>query len=787
MAERGPAELAAPGGGSTATRAWLGFKRLLVGRPRSSHEMGHTLLPKYLALPLFSSDPLSSVAYATQEIIVVLAAAGTAALGSVVPISVVVAILLVVVTTSYRQACHAYPRGGGSYAVASQNLGHRAGLLAASALMCDYVMTAAVSSAAGVDAITSAIPALHPYSVIMAVALVAAVTLMNLRGVRESGRVFAAPTYLFVAAVFATIAAGFLRCAGGCPKAPPPPAHVGAGGAIGLFLILQAFAAGTTALTGVEAIANGVPAFKEPRPQNAARTLTMMAVIAVGMFEGISILANLFHVFYRDGMQHTVLAQIALTAWGRGAMFYVVQAATAFVLILAANTAFNGFPRLAAVMSDDRFLPRQFGHLGDRLNYSNGIIIIAVAAVGVIIGFDANVNAMIHLYLIGVFIAFTLSQSGLVRFWAERRSELRWWWGRAGLNATGALLTGSVLAIAIVTKFLQGAWIVILAIPILMYAMSAVRRHYGDVERQVALPKRAPRHIERRSHHLAVYIDDMDTLSVGALNYVRSFEGADLRAVTLDAEEAQRWSRVAEDIPVTLLDGEGSRRDKVREYLVEARKSLGPADFLTLVVPEETELGSVIDAIRHPALQVLKAEAVAEPRIEVMNLAYQTGDLKPKEGQVKGTVTNRIVILVDDVDNAVLRALEYATSLGTSEVRGMHIAFDQTDGERVRRAWVTAGIDHPLDVMQSPFRSFSSSLLSYVHGYHVDGTDSFVTLLVPEYVMDKKRHRLLHSQTPLLVKRNLYGKRGCVVVSVPFHVRLEDVKEADREAERAAG
>ncbi|MDT4920755.1 MAG: hypothetical protein QOI15_1657, partial [Pseudonocardiales bacterium] len=431
-------------------------KRLVVGRALRSQQMRETLLPKWLALPVFASDPLSSVAYATEEIVLVLAAGGAAYLTFSKWVAAVIAALLVIVVLSYRQTCHAYPNGGGAFAVSLENFGENAALVAAAALLVDYVMTVAVSVVAGVVGITSAAPSLQPHAVALSVGFTLLLLVANLRGVKESGRAFAIPTYLFVSLTYVMFLVAAVRAATGnlgdaatATEQLHRTAHVG--GAFTLLLLMRAFASGCTALTGVEAISNGVPAFRKPKARNAAATLAIMGALSVTMFAGITALALGLHAHAQEDGNPSVIAQVAATVFGGHALlFYVYQAATAGILILAANTAFNGFPVLASILAQHSYLPRQMHKRGDKLVFSNGIILLAGFAVALVIGFDANVDQLIHLYIIGVFTSFTLSQAGMVRHWNRllrsgapaRRGRLRL--SRA-MNYTGAVATGVVL------------------------------------------------------------------------------------------------------------------------------------------------------------------------------------------------------------------------------------------------------------------------------------------------------------------------------------------------------
>ena len=440
-----------------------GIKRFLLGKPIPSHLAHHERLSRVTGLAVLSSDALSSVAYATDFILITLLAAGTMTAAYAVPISVVIASLLAIVAFSYRQTIHAYPTGGGAYIVAKENIGQSAGLVAAASLLVDYTLTVSVSISAGVLAITSAEPALAPYRVELCLGFLAILMLGNLRGIRESGRIFAVPTYFFVVSIFVLLAIGFYRYASGAivPLTLPPPANAGST-RLTAFLLMTAFANGCTAMTGVEAVSNGVPAFRPPESKNASATLVWMAVLAITMFLGITVLAHAYHVMPTD--QESGLSQLGGAIFGsKTALYYIVQAATMMILVLAANTAFADFPRLSSIVSRDGFLPRQFMNQGDRLAFSNGIIVLSVFAAVLIVGFRGDTQSLLPLYMIGVFISFTLSQAGMVIHW--RRTREAGWKTSALINGFGAVVTAIVLVIVAVTKTLEGAWIVLLLIP----------------------------------------------------------------------------------------------------------------------------------------------------------------------------------------------------------------------------------------------------------------------------------------------------------------------------------
>jgi amino acid transporter len=510
---------------TTFGRWFRSGRNFLFGRPISSEHEEHERLTKVKALAVFSSDNISSSAYATEEIMRILILAGVGAIALTMPITVAIVVVLVIVAISYRQTIRAYPNGASSYIVASDNLGTGAGLLAGGALLIDYTLTVAVSVSAGVAAITSLVPDLYPERVVIAVLIVALLTIGNLRGIRESGTIFMAPTYLYLVAIFGLIAWGLaLQASGNLGTFVPPPgwteAEAGTATALTVFLVLRAFSSGSAALTGVEAISDGVPAFKPPEWRNARTTLTLAVILFGSLFLGISYLAAAIEVIPDPTEQQTVLSLITRQIAGDGWFLILVQIATALVLTLAANTAFADFPRLSSFLARDGFMPRQFGFRGDRLAFTTGIAALAGMACILLVVFDASVTALIPLYTLGVFLAFTLSQSGMVVRWWRRR-EKGW---RSGLviNGVGAATTAVIAVIVVSTKFLSGAWIVVLLIPLLMGLMLAIRRHYRRVEAAL-VPSPDDRGVpERREPIVIVPIARIDRPALGALGFART-------------------------------------------------------------------------------------------------------------------------------------------------------------------------------------------------------------------------------------------------------------------------
>jgi amino acid transporter len=560
------------------------LKRLLVGAPMPLAQARHERLSKTVALAVFSSDALSSVAYATEEILLILMLAGTAAAHLTVPVALAIAGLLAVVSVSYQQTIHAYPSGGGSYIVARANLGANAGLIAAGALLIDYVLTVSVSVAAGVAALTSAVPWLLTHRVLLGVIFIAAIAYANLRGVRESGRLFAVPTYLFIATFGVLVASGLFRWLSGSlpPAAPPPEAGTYA---LTWFLVLRAFSSGCTALTGIEAISNGVPAFKAPEARNAAITMGWMAVILGTLFLGITVLASALGI--TPVSDETVVSQLARRLFGAGLFYYLVQGSTTLILVLAANTSFADFPRLNSLLAADRYAPRQFRSLGDRLVFSNGILVLAGLAALLIVLFQGQTHALIPLYAVGVFISFTLSQTGMVRHWLTGGGA-GWRW-RLGINGCGAVVTGAVTVVIAATKFTHGAWIVVLLVPLLVLMFRAVHRHYEAVAEELSLVHLADE--PPPANTVLVLVGDLHMGVVKALRYAQSLSPSP-KAVFVEVDPAvtarleERWSKGGCGVPLVVL---ASPYRSVLRPLIDYITRIGehdPHSMVTIVIPE---------------------------------------------------------------------------------------------------------------------------------------------------------------------------------------------------------
>jgi amino acid transporter len=648
-------------------------KRLLLGRALRSDKLGETLLPKKIALPVFASDALSSVAYATQEILVVLALAGTAHLKLTWYAAGAVTVVLAVVIAAYRQNVHAYPSGGGDYEVANTNLGPSFGLIVAAALLVDYVLTVAVSASAGIANLgsTKAFSFVAGHEAVATLIVVGIIVLLNLRGIRESGTAFAVPTYAFMVAIVGMVGYGIFRIASGhavvassAKYAIKPEAGFSNLATAGVILLgARAFASGCTALTGVEAISNGVPAFEKPKSKNAASTLTILGFLAVTMFLGVTYLAihSNIHVvenasdligFDTSTVQPTVIAQIGEAVFGSNTspLFYFVQIITALILVLAANTAFNGFPVLASILAQDRYLPRQLHTRGDRLVFSNGILILAAFAGVLIYAFNANPTKLIQLYIVGVFVSFTLSQTGMVRHWnrlirasedkRERRSLVR----KRAINFFAGITTGLVLIVVLAFKFTHGAWIAVVAMIVFWFLMKAINKHYSNValelepeEEAMPLPSR---------NHAVVLVSKVHNPTLRALSYAKATRPHDLTALTVsvDAEDTQalqdEWDRRGIDIPLTIISS--PYREITRPILdyVQRIRLDSPRDVVTVFIPEYV-VGHWWEQLLHnqSALR-LKGRLLYQPGVMVTSVPYQlaSSDLRKEDSQGSGSV-----------------------------------------------------------------------------------------------------------------------------------------------------
>ncbi|ALE05566.1 DNA-binding protein [Arthrobacter sp. ERGS1:01] len=637
------------------------FKRVLVGRPFRNDKLAHTLLPKRIALPVFASDALSSVAYAPDEILLTLALAGVASVALAPWVGLAVMVVLLTVVASYRQNVHAYPSGGGDYEIANVNLGKSAGLTVASALLVDYVLTVAVSMSSAANYLATAVPGMHGTQAVVAVIGVIVLALVNLRGIKEAGSVFAVPTYIFMFCIFAMTGVGLFQAATGslgrAPSAdftivPEAAFNQGLVGLAGAFLLLRAFSSGAAALTGVEAISNGVPNFKKPKSKNAATTLLLLGAMAAGMMAGILFLANATGVhivadpateFLVNGqppaagyVQNPSISQIAGTIFGIGSIpFFIIVAATGVILVFASNTAFNGFPVLASILARDGYLPRQLRTRGDRLAFSNGVILLAIGALVLIISFDADVTKLIQLYIVGVFISFTASQIGMVRHWTRelrtvKDKAVRFRMKRSRvINSVGFFMTLTVLIIVLITKFEQGAWIALLAMAVLFAIMWSIHAHYTNVAKELAVETDSTVGALPSRIHAIILVSHVRKPVMRALAFARASRPSSLEAITVDLDPAETeatiadWDRLSIPVPLTVLAS--PYRETLTPLIshIKAMRRDSPRDLIVVYIPEYV-VGKWWEQLVHnqTALRI-KTRLHFEPGVVVASVPWQ--------------------------------------------------------------------------------------------------------------------------------------------------------------------
>jgi amino acid transporter len=623
-------------------RTWARIRKVAIGRPLASEEEIGERLSKKKALAIFSSDPISSSAYATEEILRVLLVAGGAALLWSIPISIAIATMLAIVSISYRQICFAYPSGGGAYVVSRENLSHKVALVAAAALLIDYIMTVAVSSASAIAQIVSVVPDLHVVGVEIGIISVTLMTVANLRGVRESGNIFAVPTYLFLGLALLMIGLGLYRVVtGDAHPLPPHPLSVPFGDmhgveALSLFLVLRAFAGGAVALTGTEAVTNGVPTFKPPEPRNAANTLIIVSVLLGILFVGISVVADAFGIRPTD-TEHggpTVIAQVAGAIFGDGSGVYLLfQASTALLLFLAANTSFNAFPRLAAILAEDGYMPRQFAFRGDRLAYSWGIVALAATAVALLVIFSGDTHALIPLYSVGVFVTFTLSQTGMVRHWLRERAP--GWWYRVVINGSGAVLTGIVLIVVAAVKFADGAYLVVILIPILVGMMLFIKRQYDASRRELAVRSDLVFASPKREERAVVPIPGVNRAVIQAVNVARSIAD-DVRAVFITEvpEDGvairEQWERQVPGVPLVVVESPYRALTGPLQAYLDVLDSNWPRDkpapITFVVVPEYVARHWWERILYNQSVKRLRSTLLGRPHTVVVNVPYRRED-----------------------------------------------------------------------------------------------------------------------------------------------------------------
>lgn len=746
-------------------------KRWLLGRPLDTERVGVERLPVLKALPILSSDPLSSVAYGPEAGLIVLATAGAGALLYSVPIAVAVAALMIVVTASYVQVVRGYQRGGGSYAVAAVNLGRHIGLVAAAALLVDYVLTVSVSISSGVDAFVSAFAAVQPYKVDIALVFIAVLMLGNLRGVRDAGDLFAGPTYVFIGCLILMIAMGLLRFLDGGRHL----AHFGPAPAVESLsapLVLVAFASTCASMTGIEAVSNSVPLFKPPTGQNAARTLVVLGALLVILFLGVVGLDIVYAAEPHPNGSPTVLSQLAADVFTGPAhpFYYLTQMATLGVLILAANASFNGFPRLAAILARDDFLPHRFAELGNRLVYSAAIISLAAAAAALVVVFAGNVSHLINLYALGVFTAFTLAQSGMARHWWRTREP--GWQISLGINVVGASVTAVVDLIIIYTKTPRGAWIVLVVVSLLLVMLLAINRHYREAGARLSSERHAPHTF--RHGPVVVPVRHGGRAAQAALCYAQAI-GGDVLAIHAAGTEgsARRFLETWADIPGVRLHLAVGRRP-VRTFLrvVDALIARHPASWITVVLPEISQ-PVWHEVLRHPRTVLLKLALLRRAPVVASSL--------PADGKVGSTrldaaAEHIALVPIARMDAPTVKALSYA-AYHMHRIVAVHVATEDLDQETSRalrdhfNRWTRS---HDLReratlvVIESPYRAIVEPLLHYFLSWHNAHQECFCTVVLPELIDPRPWNAILHNHRAFWLKAMLLRHSTIAVADVTY-------------------
>lgn len=765
------------------------IKRKLVGEPLATERLADERLGKPTALAVFASDNLSSSAYATEEIMRVLlyAGFGAATFAKVVPVTVALLLVLGVLLFSYRQTIKAYPQAGGAYLVTRDNFGILPAQIAGTSLLTDYVLTVAVSVSAGTAALTSVYEPLHPHRVAISMVFIAILTLGNLRGVKESGRLFAAPTYFFLVMMFVLLGVSFFRFfTGALPdqasEFPVPQTENFAGFAL-VFLILRAFASGGAAVTGVEAISNGVPAFKPPEWKNAITTLMWMGALLGTMFLGLSIIAAHLNIVPDPEEKVTVIAQIAKAVFGEGVagnvLFVMLQVGTMLILVLAANTSFADFPRLASFHAGDHFLPHQLTRYGDRLVFSNGIIVLAGFAALMVFVFQASVSRLIPLYAIGVFTSFTFSQAGMAKHHITHREE-RWQLGLA-INGLGALVSGVMTIIIAATKFKDGAYIILIAIPVMLAGLLKVNRHYQEAGAALRDPDRKVPIRDLPSQRVVIPVDVPGPGDTYAVAYARRLFPVDIRLLhvappgTSGQYLVDNWGHLGE-----IIDGrlqQHNTRIEIRDYVREILAgSSAEHTLVNVIIPETvTHLGWQ-HFFRNLQIQRIKLMLVSEGDVVLTSVTHHAGyeDLEPigEAGpqRLVGEWRHVVVVLVAGAHNATAKSLRYALSLQADQVRCLHVEVDQKDAEAARQDWEELNTGLPLEMMDSPYRQIARPVHSFVRDILEEGPRTFVTIVLPEFIVQKWWHRSLHNQTALTLKGTFLFEPSVVVSSVPYRL-----------------
>jgi len=763
------------------------FKRVVVGRPLETERLAHERLGKPTALAVFASDNLSSSAYATEEILRVLLVSGlgAAAFARVVPITIALLGVLGILLFSYRQTIKAYPQAGGAYLVTRDNFGILPAQVAGVALLTDYILTVSVSVSAGTAALTSIAHPLYAYRVVISVGFIVILAMGNLRGVRESGRIFATPTFFFIGMMAVLLGVGFYRMIAGtlpsnASEFPLPAAKPIAGFAL-VFLIARAFASGGAAVTGVEAISNGVPAFRPPEWRNARTTLMWMGSILGVLFIALSIFASHMHICVDPDEQVTVIYQIGKGVFGPSGggivLSWMLQIATLLILVLAANTSFADFPRLASFHAGDKFLPRQLTRHGDRLVFSNGIMALSAFAILLVIVFKASVTNLIPLYAIGVFTSFTFSQLGM----SKRHRTLKEPGWKAGLviNGIGGIVSGLMTVILAIVKFNDGAWIILIAVPTMLYGLIRVNKHYEEAGRSLRAPERLGPVRDVPRQMVIIPVGKPGPNDVYAAAYARRVFPLEVRLVHFAKAGTQleflldSWGHIAESVELRLTHGDVS--DDLVRYLREVRAETADNRLINVIIPETIQREGFSHILHTWNVQRMKAALVAEAGVVVTNVAHHPGyeTLEPvahpdgAQSAMEGW-RHVAVVLVSNVHNATARSLRYARSLRANELQCVHVAVDDKEAETVVREWQEWHLGVPLEVLPSPYRQIAGPIHARIRQILDAQPRTFVTIVIPEFVVRKRWHNLMHNQTALTLKGAFLFEPSVVVSSVPY-------------------
>jgi amino acid transporter len=774
------------------TRVLERIKRVIIGRPMATERLIHERLGKPTALAVFASDNLSSSAYATEEILRVLIftpIAAAVAFRLAVPITLALLAVLGILLFSYRQTIRAYPQAGGAYLVTRDNFGMAPAQVAGVALLTDYILTVSVSVAAGTAALVSAFPALFGLRVFIAVGFIFVIAIGNLRGVREAGRIFAAPTYFFVTMMGVLLLVSAYRLiTGNLPEVSTFPAPTEDLKAASLFVILHAFASGGAAVTGVEAISNGVPAFRPPEWRNAITTLMWMGGLLGTMFFGISVMASRLHIVPDPEEKVTVLAQLGRGVFGHAAvgdvLFLMLQVGTMLILVLAANTSFADFPRLASFQAGDRFLPTQLTRYGDRLVFSNGIIVLSLLATVLVIVFKASVTRLIPLYAIGVFTSFTFSQAGMAR--RHTRIKERGWKHGLVINGVGAVVSALMTVIIASTKFTDGAWVILVSTPVILWALFRVHAHYEDTIEILSDPSREPpADVPRQRVIIAMGEPGRDDRY--AVSYGYRCLPTELHIVHFAYGDEDGWAILREahryGFPMEVRDGTKSLLYDLRSYIRKLRPTLRRHEMLNVIIPETVEELGWRHIFRRYRIQRLKGGLLNEPDVVVTNITHhagyeelEPGDEKQDWREAAKEWRHAVVLLVGGVHNGTLAGLRYARSLGADELHCLYVSIDDQKTQKTIKEWDYKVRSIQLEVLSSEYRQLTRPVFDFVRDILNAHPKTFVTIVIPEFLVKKRWHNILHNKTALLLKGAFLFEPSVVVAAVPYKLEREPVK-----------